>query len=132
MCYDSGTVPFSLCDDPTLFFDLVFYREPKHSLLGDEEHSISVLEQGLLDIVIDNTYRIQLAAQLTSKTPTGLMSTLDHIRYTGCDVKSENGEIRVIFSNFSFLTKAANKFGFPVVCHTYRYHIFSQPLKLYL
>jgi hypothetical protein len=110
MCYHSGTTPFSLIDDPEYFSELVMYSKPQHSLLGDEQHTISTVGQGLIDIVINNTYRIRQTAQLTNTTPTALMATRDHIRYKGCDVKSENGNLRVSFPTFSFVTHAINRF----------------------
>ena len=114
MCYDSGTTPFSLIDDPEYFSELVMYSTPQHSLLGDEQHIISTVGQGLIDIVINNTYRIRQTAQLTNKTPTALMATRDHIRYKGCSVQSENGNLRVSFPTFSFVTQANNRFEFSI------------------
>ena len=114
MCYDSGTTPFSLIDDPAYFSELVMYSNPQHSLLGDEQHTISTIGQGLIDLVINNTYRIRQTAQLTNKTPTALMATRDHIRYKGCSVQSENGNLRVSFPTFSFITQANSRFEFSI------------------
>ena len=114
MCYDSGTTPFSLCDNPSYFSELVLYPQPREILLGDEDHTMVTLGQGLLDIIINNEYRIKQSAIFTSSTPTALMATRDHIRYQGCDVKSENGNLRVIFPSFSFLANGSDRFEFQI------------------
>ena len=76
------------------FSELVIYHSPQHSILSDEEQSITTLGQGLIDIIINNKYRIQQKSQLTDNTPTALLATRDHTRYKGCDVTSEHGNLR--------------------------------------
>ena len=114
MCYDSGTTPISMCDDEQYFSTLVYYPEPQEAKLGDEDKTVRILGQGLLDFVIDGKYRVQHHAILSEKCQTALLSAQSHLKFQGCDVTSSNGDLIVIYPSFSFTAKACDRFEFNV------------------
>jgi len=114
MCYDSGTTPKTLCDDPSFFTNIGYFKTPSSFCLGDDDTTISALGQGTIDIIINNKYRIQQHAILTTKTLTTLMSTQDHIRYHDCSVVRSNNNLHISFPTFSFVTTGKSRFEFDI------------------
>ena len=82
MCYDSGTFPTTLCDNPEFFSSLSYFTCPKAVSLGDNNKLIPAIAEGVMDSVIDGQFRMQEHAILTESTPVALKSTANHIKST--------------------------------------------------
>ena len=86
MCYDTGTFPSTLCDKPSFFSSVTPFVKPKFIAIGDEKTLVPALGEGTLDYVIDNKYRMQEDAILTSCTPVALKSAANHISHDNCSI----------------------------------------------
>ena len=81
MCYDTGTFPSSLCNEPELFTSYTPFTSPKSVSLGDEKTQVQAKGYGIIDYIIDDKFRVEEEAILTSCTPTALKSAASHIEY---------------------------------------------------
>ena len=113
MCYDSGTLPYSLSDCPELFQSIVYFDSPQYVALADENTCVQALGCGLLDIVT-NGHRFQMTGILTKTTPVALLSAADHLRYINCKIIGEHNKIHIHFPTFSITTHGSNGFEFPI------------------
>ena len=118
MCYDTGTSPKSLCSNPAYFRELLRYSTPKYVQLADPDHLAKVVGQGIMDIIINERYRIWIFAYLTEKTDT-LLSALDHLSYYNCTIKGERGIIHVHYPTFSFPVSGVENFEFDILPGTF-------------
>ena len=109
MCYDTGTMPKSLCSDKQYFRELMVYDKPKRVALADPDITAKVLGQGILDIIVNDQHRLWLFAYLTEKSDL-LMSAVDHLSYKNCEIHGKNGVIQDMFPTFSFNVKASENF----------------------
>jgi len=110
MCYDTGTFPSTLCDKPFFFSSITLFDSPKIITLSDEKTPVLALGEGTLDYIIDNKYRLQEDANLTSCTPVALKPAASHISHDECTINSKNNEIIITYPTFSHTVTAANKF----------------------
>jgi hypothetical protein len=114
MCYDTGTFPSTLCDQPSFFSSISAYDSPKFISLGDEKSLIPALGHGTLDYVIDEKYRMQEEAILTSCTPVALKSAASHIKHDNCSITGEKNTITITYPTFSHTVQASEHFEFPI------------------
>ena len=109
MCYDTGTTPKSLCSNRNFFRELLIYDTPKQVALADPDITSKVLGQGVLDIIINDQFRIWLFAYYTENSDF-LMSAVDHLSYKNCEIHGKEGTIQVSFPTFSFHVRAQSNF----------------------
>lgn len=114
MCYDSGTLPYSLTNRKELFSSIVYFTKPQYVALADEDTLVRALGRGLLDIVT-SSHRFQMTGLLTETTPVTLISAAGHLRYVNCKiVLGEQNQLHVHFPTFSFTTHGSKGFEFPI------------------
>ena len=113
MCYDSGTLPYSLSDRKELFNNIVYFDKPQYVALADEDTLVRALGRGLLDIVAEG-HRFQMTGILTETTPVALLSAADHLRYINCKIIGEQNKLHIHFPTFSITTHGSTGFEFPI------------------
>ena len=59
MCYDTGTFPSTLCDQPSFFSSITLLDSPKFIALGDNKTLVPALGEETLDYIIDSKYGMQ-------------------------------------------------------------------------
>ena len=111
MCYDTGTVPKSLCSKKEFFHDLIIFDKPKFVTLADSATTSQVLGQGTLDIIINKKYQIWIFAYFTAASD-ALLSAVNHLSYNKCKISGENGNIAIHFNTFQFDVSGSNNFEF--------------------
>ena len=114
MCYDTGTTPKSLCSKKDFFRELVLFDKPKFVTLADPDSVSKVVGQGLLDIIINNKYRMWMHAYLTT-TSDALLSSADHLSYNNCSITGHNGIIKISYPTFQFDVLGSENFEFNIL-----------------
>ena len=114
MCYDTGTTPKSLCCKKEYFRELVLFDTPKFVTLAEQDSLATVLGQGMLDVIINNKYRMWIFAYFTAKSDT-LLSAVDHLSYEGCTINGAHGKISVTFPTFKFDVLGSQNFEFNIL-----------------
>ena len=115
MCYDTGTVPKSLCSKKEFFRDLILFDKPKLVTLADSAITSQVLAgQGTLDIIINNKYRIWIFAYFTAASD-ALLSAVDHLSYSKCRISGENGKIAIHCPTFQFDVSGSDNLEFKIL-----------------
>ena len=114
MCYDTGTSPKSICSKREYFRELVLFESPKFIALAEQDSLAEVIGQGMLDIIINNSYRMWIFAYLTAKSD-ALLSTVDHLSYSGCTIAGANGNIKISYPTFNYDVSGSENIKFNIL-----------------
>ena len=114
MCYDTGTSPKSICSKREYFRELVLFESPKFIALAEQDSLAEVIGQGMLDIIINNSYRMWIFAYLTAKSDT-LLSAVDHLSYSSCTIAGAHGKIKISYPTFNYEVSGSENFEFNIL-----------------
>jgi hypothetical protein len=88
-----------------MFVDLIMFDTLKYVALGDEDTRVEILGQGLLDYIVNGSYRVQAHGYLVAsgKMSKMLQAASDYLRYEGCEVFGKCIQFQILYLSFSFI-----------------------------